>query len=136
MRWGQWRKTCSWTLGDPQGGVVKTISCSHGNMSASGVCPVHPLQIKLDAHCHMHAHCWKDQLNNNYLQWIPLYFVPLELQSGQQLPMEELHSYAEGQPIFKVCFLTKIKNFHPVVNGSLSMIHGSSFTLWMCKKIW
>ncbi|KAI2649741.1 Protein FAM131C [Labeo rohita] len=41
-----------------------------------------------------------------------------ELQSGQQHPMEELHSYAEGQPIFK--------GNHQPYNGSMSDKRSSS----------
>lgn len=63
-------------IGDPQGGVVKTISCSHGNMSATGVCPVYPLQIKLNAHCHMHTHCWKDKLNKQLFTINSIIFCP------------------------------------------------------------
>lgn len=50
-------------IGDPQGGVVKTISCCYGNMSATGVSPVHPLQIKLNAHCQLHTQYREDKLN-------------------------------------------------------------------------
>lgn len=95
-------------IGDPQGGVVKTISLLWKHESNSSESrPSTPDQTATHTHtviCH-----WKIYKISS-LQLTATYFVSLELQSGQQHPMEELHSYAEGQPIFKVGFVTKIKS--------------------------
>lgn len=35
------------TPGDPRGWVVKTLACCYGNMQATGLIPIHPLQFEL-----------------------------------------------------------------------------------------
>lgn len=35
-----------YTPGDPRGWIVKTLACCHGNMEATGMIPIHPLQFE------------------------------------------------------------------------------------------